>query len=381
MDEKRPFGDAEIEKAVRMQFARVLQRSPDKDELQRFATLMKKNVEQSGRVIGVRYTLAAVFLLPEAVFRYELGSGAADDKGRVRLSGDEIAFALAYALTDQRPPAWLLAAAQAGDLEARPGVAAAVQRMLDDPKLKRPRILRFFREYFGYEKATTVFKDTATAKGHVPGALVEDTDRLIEYILEQDKQVLRELLTTNKAFVFHRGAEDLKKKRAEALAKFEREKKKNPEKYENKSPKLPGRPVYESYNLSDFPDKQPVELPKSQRAGILTQPSWLVAWSTADENHAILRGKWVRERLLGGVVPDVPITVDAQLPDAPEQTLRQRMAVTRESYCWQCHQLMNRVGLPFEMYDHFGASAPPSQCSIRQRPPRMSIARENRWAT
>ena len=79
-----------------------------------------------------------------------------------------------------------------------------------------------------------------------------------------------------------------------------------------------------------------------------------MAFSTADDNHAILRGKWVRERLLGGVVPDLPITVDAQLPNAPEQTLRQRMAVTRESYCWQCHQLMNRVGLPFEMYDHFG---------------------------
>jgi hypothetical protein len=30
------------------------------------------------------------------------------------------------------------------------------------------------------------------------------------------------------------------------------------------------------------------------------------------------------------------------------------MLVTHETYCWQCHQLMNRVGLPFEMYDHFG---------------------------
>ena len=30
------------------------------------------------------------------------------------------------------------------------------------------------------------------------------------------------------------------------------------------------------------------------------------------------------------------------------------MAVTREEYCWQCHKLMNPVGLPFETYDHFG---------------------------
>jgi hypothetical protein len=30
------------------------------------------------------------------------------------------------------------------------------------------------------------------------------------------------------------------------------------------------------------------------------------------------------------------------------------MLVTHEKYCYQCHQYMNRVGLPFEMFDHFG---------------------------
>ncbi|MEQ8790386.1 MAG: DUF1588 domain-containing protein [Pirellulaceae bacterium] len=354
VDEKQPFDEEQMEKAIQLQFARVLQREPDAEELSRFMTLMKKNVEQAGRQIGLRYTLAAVFLLPEAIFRYELGGGSVDGQGRVRLTPVEIASALSFALTDERPPSWLLAEAESGTLNTQQGVADVVRKMLDAPKLNRPRILRFFREYFEYEKATEVFKDTTEMKGHDPRALVEDTDRLIEYILEQDKQVLRELLTTNKAFVFHRGAEDLKKKRAEALAKFEREKKKNPEKYKDKQPNLPGRAIYESYNLDDFPNEQPVNLPRNERAGILTQPAWLVAWSTADDNHAILRGKWVRERLLGGVVPDIPITVDAQLPEAPEKTLRQRMAVTREAYCWQCHQLMNRVGLPFEMYDHFG---------------------------
>ncbi|MCR9119367.1 MAG: DUF1588 domain-containing protein, partial [bacterium] len=101
-------------------------------------------------------------------------------------------------------------------------------------------------------------------------------------------------------------------------------------------------------------DEQPISLPASARAGVLTQPSWLVAFSMNEDNHAILRGKWVRERLLGNVVPDIPITVDAQLPDEPNETLRHRMRVTREKYCWQCHELMNPVGMPFEMYDHFG---------------------------
>jgi hypothetical protein len=54
------------------------------------------------------------------------------------------------------------------------------------------------------------------------------------------------------------------------------------------------------------------------------------------------------------VVPDLPITVDAQLPDAPHQTLRERMRVTEAEYCWRCHRLMNPLGMPFESYDYLG---------------------------
>jgi hypothetical protein len=72
------------------------------------------------------------------------------------------------------------------------------------------------------------------------------------------------------------------------------------------------------------------------------------------DNHAILRGRWIRERLLGGGIPDVPITVDAMLPDEPQNTLRERMRVTRESYCWTCHSKMDPLGLPFEMFNHAG---------------------------
>ena len=41
-------------------------------------------------------------------------------------------------------------------------------------------------------------------------------------------------------------------------------------------------------------------LPRDQRMGILTHPGWLVSHSDAMDNHAIHRGKWIRERLLGG---------------------------------------------------------------------------------
>ena len=120
-------------------------------------------------------------------------------------------------------------------------------------------------------------------------------------------------------------------------------------------PKVYARVSHKSFgNGSMKPDRTLGTAPEGERLGILTHPSWLVSHSDAMDNHAILRGRWVRERLLGGGIPDVPITVDAMLPDEPNTTLRHRMRVTREKYCWTCHEKMDPLGLPFEMYNHAG---------------------------
>jgi len=120
-------------------------------------------------------------------------------------------------------------------------------------------------------------------------------------------------------------------------------------------PKIYARVSRRSFgNGSMNPDRTLGTAPKGQRLGLLTHPSWLVSHSDAMDNHAIHRGRWIRERLLGGGIPDVPITVDAMLPDEPKLTLRERMQVTRDSYCWTCHQKMDPLGLPFEMFNHAG---------------------------
>ena len=67
------------------------------------------------------------------------------------------------------------------------------------------------------------------------------------------------------------------------------------------------------------------------------------------------RGRWVREKLLAGYVPDVPITVDAQIPEDHHRTLRERLdGVTSKEECWKCHVQMNPLGLTFEVFDDFG---------------------------
>ncbi|MEY4198784.1 MAG: hypothetical protein RLZZ265_524 [Verrucomicrobiota bacterium] len=337
LDTNAPPTDVQLRAAIERQFKLVLRRSATAEEQERFLSFARKTMADAGQVTGARTTLAAVLLLPEAIFRSELGAGEPDAHGRRMLSSTELAAALSFALTDRPPDRALQTALDKGQFAAsREAGEREVRRILADDTLAKPRILRFFREFFGYHLATEVFKDDKENKDHEARVLVSDTDRLVEFIVAQDRDVLGELLTTRKAFVNF--AVDFKKK----TPKRATENKKN---------------FHVAYGLPadwQWTAEQPVELPAGQRAGILTQPSWLVAFSMNFDNHPITRGKWVRERLLGGTVPDLPITVDAQLPNTPEQTLRQRLEVTKAEYCWQCHQRMNPLGLPFEQFDHFG---------------------------
>lgn len=352
--------DEKVLAAIEKQFHLALLRPPTDEERARYLELYRSNVADAGQVAGAKATLAAILMSPEALYRVEIGRGEPDEHGRRMLAPRELAYAIAFALTDEPPDAKLLAAAEKGRLETRADVRREVERILDDPKIETPRITRFFREYFEYAAVEDVFKDVEPPTFWPPHVLVNDTETLIARILERDRDVLGELLTTNESFVNYRyDAREGKVKQG----KFD--KKPKPKKDKKTGEMIPPPPrdpeknfrVHDAYNLPvdwNFQSDQPLTLPAGQRAGILTQPSWLGGFATNNETHAIRRGKWIRERLLGGTVPDLPISVDAQLPDAPEKTMRERMEVTREDYCWNCHQKMNPLGLPFESFDYVG---------------------------
>lgn len=343
---------AEMKMAVERQFQLIIAREPTDEELERFVALMKRNIEASGPAVGVKTTLAAILLLPEALYRFERGQAEPDEHGRRLLAPRELAYAVAFALTDDRPDAELLQAAADGRLATRDDVRREVERLLSDDSIAKPRIMRFFEEYFEFTAAVEVFKDfdpPVLQKSWQPEVLVNDTRQLIQYVLDRDKDVLHELLTTNKMFVNY-GVDPKNGKPAPAW-KHPKNAKNNPAK---KSEFLE---ITHWYGLPDdwkWTAEQPIEFDAEKYSGILTHPSWQAAFATNNENHAMRRGKWVRERLLGGMVLDVPITVDAKLPDAPEKTLRQRMEITRQEYCWQCHGQMNPLGLTFESFDYLG---------------------------
>ncbi len=285
-------------------------------------------------------------LIPhELLFVKEKGVGNKDALGRNLLAPLDLARAISLALGD-RKDALVFQAAQKGELTTKDQVQIHVQRMLDDPKLENPRILKFFREYFEYSNATEVFKDKPNGFMHEPRILVEDTDRLVLHVLKADKDVLRELLTTKISFV-NTAKKMNKQTRMEELVRAVIP---NPPDKNNKV-----RLGLESvYGVPEWPVTQPTLLPEGTRIGVLMQPSWLIAFSTNFDNDPVRRGRWVRERLLGGTVPDLPIRVVAQVSDEKHLPFRDRLKVTREGRCVNCHRFMDDLGLPFENFDHYG---------------------------
>jgi hypothetical protein len=332
----------QLEVAVQQQFRMALGRTASADEVARFLGLYEKCRKVSDSPSAIKTMLQAVLLRTDAMFRSELGRSAADG-GRQMLAPEELAAAISLALGDRRE-AQIMLAAQKGELRSRQQVATHVRRLLDDPKFDKTRILKFFREYFDYGNATNVFKDKPRTFVHEPRQLVADTDRLVLHIVEADRDVFRQLLTTPVSFVNYAMAKNKQKNRDEPKPGVVL----NP--INNKGQKG----VESVYGLEAWPTEQPARLPANTRLGILMQPSWLAAWSTNFDNDPVRRGRWVRERLLGGTVPELPIGVAAQVPNELHRTFRDRLTVTRDARCWKCHQKMDELGLPFEQFDHFG---------------------------
>ncbi len=439
-----PPSDELLIQLVDQLFLQILERSPSADEQGEYLALAKSYVAKLGNLKAIQKMIQTVMLSSEFVYRQEFGNGEPDEHGRRMLSPRDASYAIAYALTDQSPDEELAKAAADGRLTTRDDYRREITRMLKrrdrhylvDPILidknhrenvtSMPiRELRFFREFFGYPKAITIFKDekrfgvdrldSATAR------LLGEADQLVAHFLESDRNVFEELLTTEKFYVFHDGDNermqaasdrikriyeyfkdtDWKNFDLEELGKhkeFLREVKIrsiNPDKLESgnrsgtglqlfkksmtsitarldKGQKeaapfdmyrgygsdfMPGENVSSFFNYPlinwDYATVQPGKVP--DRKGFLTHPAWLIAHAQNTETDPVIRGKFIREKLLAGTIPDIPITVDAVIPEDHHATLRSRLAKATEiSYCWKCHDLMNPLGYPFEAYDDFG---------------------------
>ncbi len=439
-----PPSDTVLTELIDYLSIKILERSPDASESAAYLALTKSYIENLGNLKAIQKLIQTFVLSSELVYRDEFGVGEPDAFGRRMLSPRSASYAIAYALTDQSPDAELVQAAQTGRLNSREDYRREVLRLLNkrdtyyqidtllaDKHFQQNsttlpiRKLRFFREFFGYPAAITIFKDEKRFGGdridNATARLLSETDRLVEHILLEDRDVFERLLTTDTFYVYHDGDNarmqaasdrikriyayfkdlDWKNFKNEDLVKhadFLRDVKMRSVDPDNLAARnrqgttlelfkmsmqtitarldkgqreaapfdlyrgygndfMPGYNVTKFFNIKldnwDYPTTQPAAV--ANRKGLLTHPAWLIAHAKNTETDPIHRGKWVREKLLAGTIPDVPITVDAAIPENHNQTLRTRLAgATETAYCWKCHEHMNPLGYAFEAYDDFG---------------------------
>lgn len=452
--------DAELQSAVQTQFELVLRRPATDAELREYQTQTRNSMQIAGNTEGLRQMLKDVLLESEFLYRLEFGAGQPDAAGRVPLAPREAAYAIAYALGDRRPDAQLLKAAESGQLTTKADYEREVRRLLADESHFRgsvdlslnaqdiqshvtshPKLVRFFREFFGYPGAMKVFKDRHRSGGYymapsdlghlgTMGWLVHEADKFVAWQVTQDQRVFERLLTSDEYFVYHNmdtksgkalistfkkvydtlkdapwktkseevvaghkqlllAAKIFNKDHPTAaqvqafrthmywfqdtfgrgLTPFTRAPFSHGYYYDHSTfyslPPTPKRERYwytESKDFKfpedapaywDYPVEQPFRI--ADRKGILTHPAWLIAFAANSATDPIRRGRWIREKLLAGVVPDVPIAVDAKIPDDPHKSLRERVAtVTKAAACAKCHNRMNDLGYAFEQFDDFG---------------------------
>ncbi len=267
---------------------------------------------------GIRVLLTAMLQDPRFLYQRQLGSGAADANGLVPLDAYDMASRLSYALWRTMPDAALLEAADSGRLGTEAEVRAQATRMLADPRA-REATTAWASSWLGLERLDTLSRPADAYPEWTPAlgaAMRRESEAFVASVVLDGDAALHTLLTAPVAFP------------DAALSQL----------YGVAKPTLAG-------GLSQ------VNLNPTQRAGILTQASFLTAFPTP-----VLRGKFVRERLLCQTMPPPPPNAQGMghvLADPASE--RERVSAhSTDPACAGCHTLMDPIGFGFLSFDAIG---------------------------
>lgn len=270
---------------------------------------------------GIEIMIRAMLQSPHFLFRVEFTGAVAPGTapGMARLNGYETASRLSYLIWSSAPDTALLDLAEADGLSTPEQVAAEAQRMLADPKA-RLAVAEFYRQWLGLNRLEVISKDVAAFplwSDAMRAALEAEGDAIVEDVVFGSDATLDRLLTAPLG--------------------------------------LPTGPLAQLYGV---PESTTVAaLDPAQRTGILTSPGFLAVQSHPDQTSPVLRGKFVRTKLLCDEVSPPPDNVDISLPNLSEGgTARQRFtAHLTDASCSNCHSAMDPLGFPLENYDALGS--------------------------
>jgi hypothetical protein len=262
---------------------------------------------------GIGAVLEAMLQSPALLYLAELpGAGVTPTP----LSDHELAARLALFLWNSVPDGELLDAAERKELASPEQLASQAQRMLADPRA-RDAVASFHLQWMAVDTLPERSKDAALFPGYgapLVAAMLDETAAFANHVVLEGDGRLQTLLTSTQSFA--------------------------------------SEPLRDLYGLTAGTQ----ELDPAQRAGLLTQASFLASHAHANQSAPVLRGKAVRASLLCDSPPPPPPDVNTTPPDpAPGATTRERFAAhTEDARCAACHVFLDPVGFGFEHYDAIG---------------------------
>jgi len=229
---------------------------------------------------------------------------------------------LALAVWDSVPDKALRQAAEKNKLRDEKQINDQLWRMLGDPRAKA-KLKSFFHHWLNLSEKEDLEKDPKLFPGFdkkIISDLRTSLDLFIDSVVWSDTSDYRQLFTEENIYLNPR------------LADFY------------------GAPRPKSKSF------EPLPTPDKRRAGLLTHPYVLTAFSYHQQTSPIHRGVYLSRNVLGRFLKPPPNAIEFKDADfKPDLTMREKVThLTKDESCMACHSIINPVGFSLENFDATG---------------------------
>ncbi len=275
--------------------------------------------QAQGYAKGIEWVIQAVLQSPQFLYRVDGLRSPTVESGAVALGGYELAGRLAFSLWGSLPDGELLAAATEGRLITRADVEREARRLLADPRAAD--VVRDFSEqWLGLSRLEGAARVGNEAFGTAfVASLRTSLDSFVQANFFGSEGGFRSLFSSPQVWVDGLMA-----------------------------------PVYGA--VAPIGGQLEATILPEPRYGLLTQPAVMTLLAHAEQSAPVIRGVFVRERILClPVLPPPPDLVVVPPDPDPTATTRRRFSQhTEQIACSGCHQLIDGIGFGFERYDQLG---------------------------